>query len=633
MIKIGEKLGHFLIHSEIGQGGMGTIYFAVDTMLNREVALKVIHPQLTDNPQLMERFKIEAMTQARLNHPSIVTIFSFNRIDDEYVIAMEYVEGVSLKEMLLQKKLLHPAEAVDIITQVAEGLRYAHAHSVIHRDIKPANILISKDGKVKISDFGIAKILGVQGLTKTGMLVGTPWYTSPEQIVGKNIDFRTDLYSLGVTFYEVLTGRVPFDSETNSEFQIQKAHLETPPPRPSIYNPEIGIKLEKFILQALQKKVEKRFQNARDMIDELHHIRHDLTKAGLTGPVTATQRIVSPVAGKKRRALLTPLKALAFLLLLLAGVILFVFLTGKSGMKEGKGGISGEPPVLAKGTQVREDAGGTTAGAEEKGPRPDSATAGQEGQQAEAAEARPQGKDPVAGKEETNGTATDPADAGAAKGAPGQQASAGKPAAESGQPVQKTEARKEPATGVPAQSQESPPQESPVNVEASLAGSLDSNLSRLRGFLEARNLAAAERLCDALIRSGAESRAFPMLGKVKFFLNQFAAAEQLWVKALQDNLMISLEIVHMHEGMDDYCLGQLKFKKKIVLFNSNSRGDHSLALMAGTVRSVTLGADMRIHVAGAVGGQEIDESFMVAGKFRRLEKEKFLADFITRYVL
>jgi len=241
MIKIGEKLGHFLIQAEIGRGGMGTIYFAVDTMLNREVALKAIHPQLADNQQLMDRFKIEAMTQARMNHPNIVTIFSFNKIDDQFIIAMEYVEGKSLKELLQTKKRLAPAEAIDIIIQVAEGLSYAHVQNVIHRDIKPANILLAKDNKVKISDFGIAKVFGAQGLTKTGMMMGTPWYTPPEQIMGKNIDFRADLYSLGVTFYELLTSRVPFDSETNSEFQIQKAHLETPPPRPSIYNYPAGL--------------------------------------------------------------------------------------------------------------------------------------------------------------------------------------------------------------------------------------------------------------------------------------------------------------------------------------------------------------------------------------------------------
>ena len=631
MIKIGEKLGHFLIHSEIGQGGMGTIYFAVDTMLNREVALKVIHPQLTDNPQLMERFKIEAMTQARLNHPSIVTIFSFNRIDDEYVIAMEYVEGVSLKEMLLQKKLLHPAEAVDIITQVAEGLRYAHAHSVIHRDIKPANILISKDGKVKISDFGIAKILGVQGLTKTGMLVGTPWYTSPEQIVGKNIDFRTDLYSLGVTFYEVLTGRVPFDSETNSEFQIQKAHLETPPPRPSIYNPEIGIKLEKFILLALQKNVEKRFQNARDMIDELHHIRNDMTKAGLTGPAGVagvTQKITAPEA-KRRRPLPMLLKLLAFLALLIAGVALFVFIAGRSGMDEDKTAAKSQAQAQTEAVPGGGIPGGASSGADEKSTEP-AAGAAQENPPATIPTAKDQEKSAVTSGED-KGSPNEPGPGGATSTAAVEPPGSTGTVPATGQPGKKVEPQKEPATTTPPAAGESAPQEAPEGVER--LGDLDGSLARLRGLLEARNLVAANRLADALIRSGPDSRAFPLLGKVKFFLNQFPAAGELWAKALQGNLMVSLEVVHMHGGLDDYCLGQLKFKKKIVLFNSNSRGDHRVALMAGTVRSVTLGADMRIHVAGAVGGQEIDESFMVANKFRRLEKEKFLVDFINQYVL
>jgi serine/threonine protein kinase len=572
MITIGEKLGHFLIRAEIGRGGMGTIYYAVDTMLNREVALKIVHPQFADNEQLMERFKIEAMTQARLNHPHIVMIFSFNKIEDEYVIAMEYVEGRSLKELLQEKKQLHPAEAVDIITQVAEGLRYAHAHNVIHRDIKPANILIGKDGKVKISDFGIAKIFGSQGLTKTGMLVGTPWYTSPEQIVGKSIDFRTDLYSLGITFYEVLTGRVPFDSETNSEFQIQKAHLETPPPRPSIFNPEIGIKLEKIILQALQKNVEKRYQNARDMIDELHRLRTELTKAGLTGFPGVTQKIIVPPQ-KKRRWLLTPLKFIAFLFLLLAGVALFVFLTGKSGMDEGRNATAGKPPA-----RIPQKQGPGSSGAASSVPD---------------AQAKTLDADAAGGREKGQGTVI-----------------------------------MEPAVPDPAA----------VIVEKKQAGvdrlgSLDDELARLRGFLEARNLIAVDRLSDALIRSGAESRALPMLGKVKFFLNQFPAAEKLWAEALQQNLLVSLDMVHRHDDMGDFCLGQLKFKKKIIMFNSNSRGDHSFALQAGNIRSFTLESGMLIHIAGLVNGQEISENFVVAYKMRRLEKEKFLVAFINQYVL
>lgn len=617
MIKIGDKLGNFVIKAEIGRGGMGTIYFALDTMLSREVALKVVHPQLADNQQLMERFKIEAMTQARLNHPNIVTIFSFNKIEDEYVIAMEYIEGRSLKEMLQEKKQLQPAEAVDIIAQVAEGLRYAHAHNVIHRDIKPANILVGRDGKVKISDFGIAKILGSQGLTKTGMLMGTPWYTSPEQIVGKEIDFRTDLYSLGVTFYEVLTGRVPFDSETNSEFQIQKAHLETPPPRPSIFNPEIGIKLEKFILLALQKKVEKRFQCARDMIDELHKIRGDMTRAGLTFSPGVTQKIVMP-AEKKRRLLSLPLRILAFLLLLLAGVALFVFLAGKSGMKEGRSAAVGEPPAQASAMPDAEKTGDATPKSEANQLHPVAAAAG-EGPAADAVEKK------QAAQADPN------AAAGATKVDPGPQGQAAAADEGANLPPRGNEPEKGQVRTEPLPGEGHPLQEEKAGMDK--LGMLDEELSRLRGFLETRNLAAADRLTNALLRSGAESRAFPLLGKVKFFMGQFPAAAELWSRALQDNLLVSLEMVHMHGGSDDFCLGQLKFKKKLILFNSNTRGDHSFALTAENLRPLMLGGGMAIRITGTAGGLEIDESFLVAGKLRRLQKEKFLVDFINQHVL
>jgi len=614
MIRIGEKLGNFLIKAEIGRGGMGTIYFAVDTMLNREVALKVVHPQLADNQQLMERFKIEAMTQARLNHPNIVTIFSFNKIDDEYVIAMEYIAGRSLKEMLQEKKQLQVAEAVDIITQVAEGLRYAHAHSVIHRDIKPANILISREGKVKISDFGIAKILGVQGLTKTGILIGTPWYTSPEQIVGREIDFRTDLYSLGVTFYEVLTGRVPFDSETNSEFQIQKAHLETPPPRPSIFNPEIGIQLEKFILQALQKKVEKRFQSARDMIEELHGIRGELVRAGLTAPPQVTQRIVLRRHGM-RRLLLAPLKVLAFLALLVAGIALFLFLTGKSGMDENRANLPGKKALPA--SQTLESPEAAAEALPER--KPDEKVLELEaGAALQETLPQPATVEPLAGP----GTQVVRDDPGTAAGQP-------PPVATSETVAGPTRRRDEPEAGpVPGKAAA----ESPMDDEAPL-GSLDKELERLHQLLETRNLLAADRLANALVRSGPESRAFPLLGKVKFLMGQFPAAARLWTLALQDNLFVSLEMEHLHGGAGDTCSGQLKFKKKLVLFNSATRGDHSLALTPGNLRPLTLGSDMAIHISGTVGGQEIDESFVATGKLRRLLRQKFLVDFINQHVL
>ncbi len=609
MIRIGEKLGEFLIRAEIGRGGMGTIYYATDTMLNRDVALKVVHPQLADNQQLMERFKIEAMTQARLNHPGIVTIFSFNRIEGEYVIAMEYIQGRSLKEMLLERKRLQPAEAVDIITQVAEGLRYAHAHNVIHRDIKPANILVGHDGKAKISDFGIAKILGGQGLTKTGMLIGTPWYTSPEQIIGKEIDFRTDLYSLGVTFYEVLTGRVPFDSETNSEFQIQKAHLETPPPRPSIYNPEIGIQLEKFILQALQKKVDKRFQSARDMIEELNRIRDGMTRAGMTFSPGVTQKIAVP--GERRRQWFrAPIKVMAFLVLLAAGIVFFLFLSGKKGMDDSRAEILVRPASSVPGAAAASEPQGSA----------DAVVAGDPALDATVpAEEAASGPEPEAPARESSASAQGndtlpPGGAGKDAGAP---------------PLNDGPARAATPADLRPGKAASSPQDQAVMEKP---GSLDEGLARLRSLLEAGDLPAADRLTNVLLRSGVESRAFPMLGKVKFLAGHFVAAERLWSRSLQDNLLVSLEMAHLHGGADDVCLGQFKFKKKFILFSSNTRGDHSFVLSAGDIRSFTLDGDMTVRIAGVAGGQEVNERFEVAGKLGRVQKQRFLVDFLNRHV-
>jgi serine/threonine-protein kinase len=632
MIKIGEKLGHFLIQAEIGSGGMGTIYYAIDTMLNRDVALKAIHPQLADNHQLMDRFKIEAMTQARMNHPNIVTIFSFNKIDDQYIIAMEYVEGKSLKELLQAKKRLSPGEAIDIIIQVAEGLSYAHAHNVIHRDIKPANILLGKNNEVKISDFGIAKIFGAQGMTKTGMMMGTPWYTPPEQIMGKNIDFRADLYSLGVTFYELLTSRVPFDSETNSEFQIQKAHLETPPPRPSIYNPQIGVKLEKIILQALQKKVEKRFQSAKDLIAELQKVRSELGKKDLAVHSDAihTQILAAPSV-KRRRVLLSPLKVIAFLILLLAGGIFLILNSGRISRNENTGG--GAQKTLPLVTDKQGHAlpelqnpptqKNTEPASAEKAPAKDIAA---DRQGTEAALQIASIPATAAEKDQLKNTHPTPSDV--KKELP--VAAAEKDQLKNLQTAP-SDVKKELPEKAQAKDKEIPVQEQPIPAEQ--LGSLDAELIRLRGFLGKRNLLAADRLADALLQSGAESRVFPLLGNVKFFLNNFPAAEQLWLKSLQANLLVTLELVHMHDVPGDFCMGQLKFKKKIIMFNSDTRGDHSFALQAGNIKTITMGTDLRITITATINGQEMNESFMLDKKFRILAKEKFLVDFLNHYVL
>jgi hypothetical protein len=555
----------------------------------------------------MDRFKIEAMTQARMNHPNIVTIFSFNKIDDQYFIAMEYVEGKSLKELLQVKKRLDLGEAIAIITQVAEGLSYAHDHNVIHRDIKPANILLDKDNKVKISDFGIAKVFGAEGLTKTGMMMGTPWYTPPEQIMGKNIDFRADLYSLGVTFYELLTSRVPFDSETNSEFQIQKAHLETPPPRPSIYNPLIGVKLENIILQALQKKVEKRFQSAGEMIAALKKIRFesgkpsriDLPDGGRTKSLTA------PTV--KRGFFTSPLNAVLFLVLLLAAGIFWITISAKSSFNESPGGAA--PKALP-------------------------AVADRQGQVAAQPEKLPEqnNSDPASGEKTTVAEITVEGQSG--EGA--KQISA--PAGIADQKDQQLNAQNSASAGgkeLPGKVESKDAvllvREQPVQPEQ--LGSLDAELIRLRGFLARRDLLAADRLADALLRSTSESRIFPLLGNVKFFLNKFIAAEQLWLKALQANHLVTLELQHRHDVPGDFCLGQLKFNKKTIMFSSDARGDHSFALQAGNIRSISMGDDMGITILATINGQEFRESFMLENKNKLLAKEKFLVDFLNKHIL
>ncbi|MBN2400481.1 MAG: protein kinase [Candidatus Aminicenantes bacterium] len=607
MIKIGDKTGHFLIKAEIGRGGMGTIYFAIDTMLNREVALKAIHPQLADNQQLMDRFKIEAMTQARMNHPNIVTIFSFNKIDDQYIIAMEYVEGKSLKELLQAKKRLELSEAISIVIQVAEGLAYAHAHNVIHRDIKPANILLDKENKVKISDFGIAKVFGAEGLTKTGMMMGTPWYTPPEQIMGKNIDFRADLYSLGVTFYELLTSRVPFDSETNSEFQIQKAHLETPPPRPSIYNPQIGVKLENIILQALQKKVEKRFQSAGEMITALKKIHHESIKLGRSVFTQAGQTQSLDVPAVKHRFSLPAFLAVAFLVIVLAGGIYWITMSPKSALNDRPGGA--EPKALPPVAVVQERATENP----EKLPA-------QENIEPARAEETPLQEIVAAGQ-----------NADAEKKIPASPDTVDVKTPLIDTPVSASEDKKELPDKVEPQATEKIIQEQPLQPEP--LGSLDAELIRLRSLLAKGNLSDADRLADALLQSSNESRIFPILGNVKFFLNQFAAAEKMWQKSLQANHLITLELKHMHEGSSDFCPGQLKFNNKTIMFSSNTRGDHSFALQTGTVKSISMGENLGIIIRANINGMELKETFMLFSKFKLLAKEKFLVDFLNKYVL
>ncbi len=254
-----RQLGNYRILQKIGEGGMGTVFLGRDMGLEREVVIKVISPQWARNPRLMKRFKVEAIAQARLNHPGIVTIHSFEQQGDTYFIVMEYVEGKTLKQLLKERGRIPPPEALSMIDGLLEGLAYAHGKGVLHRDVKPANIFVTAGGRVKIGDFGIAKVVGIDGLTRVGTMVGTPLYSSPEQIRGEKAGPASDIYSVGVMLYEMVTGTHPF-SGARTDYEIQRAHLQTVPPAPATVIGDISAPLDAAIMKCLEKSTVKRFQ-------------------------------------------------------------------------------------------------------------------------------------------------------------------------------------------------------------------------------------------------------------------------------------------------------------------------------------------------------------------------------------
>ena len=210
----GSALGPYTILAELGHGGMGVVYTAQDPRLKRQVAIKLLTPDLTRDETAKQRFLQEAQAASALDHPNICTIFEVNETDDgQLYLVMAYYDGETLKERI-ERGALPVDEAVDIATQVGHGLAKAHTAGIVHRDIKPANVMVTADGTVKILDFGLAKLAGTEGITQTGTTVGTVAYMSPEQARGEEVDHRTDIWSLGVVFYEMLSGQQPFEGRT-----------------------------------------------------------------------------------------------------------------------------------------------------------------------------------------------------------------------------------------------------------------------------------------------------------------------------------------------------------------------------------------------------------------------------------
>lgn len=265
---IGRKLGdRYEVIERIGGGGMAVVYRALDTLLNRFVSIKVLHAQFSTDEEFVRRFRREAQAAASLSHPNVVNIYDVGMEGDEYYIVMEFVDGLTLKEVIQDRAPLPVQEAIDISKQICSALGHAHENNIVHRDIKPHNILIGKDGRVKVTDFGIARAITSNTITQDGSVLGSVHYFSPEQARGGITDVKSDIYSLGVVLYEMLTGELPFSGET--PISVALKHLQDHFVEPRQINPSLPQSVENIILKSLAKDPGVRYQSAREMARDL----------------------------------------------------------------------------------------------------------------------------------------------------------------------------------------------------------------------------------------------------------------------------------------------------------------------------------------------------------------------------
>jgi beta-lactam-binding protein with PASTA domain len=290
--------GRYRIVRKLGSGGMADVYLAEDEELGRRIAIKILNDRHANDEQFVERFRREAKNAAGLSHPNIVSIYDRGEAEGTYYIAMEYLDGRSLKELVVARGPLPIPDAIDATRQVLAALRFAHRKGVVHRDIKPHNVMADADGRLKVTDFGIARA-GVSQMTEAGSIIGTAQYLSPEQARGAAVDQRSDLYSVGVVLYEMLTGKTPFTGDTPVEIAMK--HLSDPPRPPSVERPDIPPDLDMVVLRSLAKNPEDRYQTAEEMDAELGRVAEGRgvttqTADAATAVLSGTELSTAPTA-------------------------------------------------------------------------------------------------------------------------------------------------------------------------------------------------------------------------------------------------------------------------------------------------------------------------------------------------
>jgi serine/threonine protein kinase len=323
---VGEKIAErYEVEELVGHGGMSSVYKARDALLERHVALKILHEQYSSDDDFVERFKREARSVAQLQHPNIVTVIDRGEEGGRQYIVFEYVDGENLKELVVRKGRLDVREALEVALEVARGLAFAHQHGIVHRDVKPQNVLLNGDGHAKVTDFGIARTIEVDGMTQTGTVLGTSNYIAPEQATGKRADAHSDVYALGAVLYELLAGDVPFPGE--SFVAVAMKHVHEPPPNLLDVRRDVPPRVAAAVDRALAKDPEERFETMDAFADELEACLGDLEHSvdgDKTMVIPARVRRAQPRRGTSR----WPIAVAGLALLAIAAIVIGLVATG-----------------------------------------------------------------------------------------------------------------------------------------------------------------------------------------------------------------------------------------------------------------------------------------------------------------